>query len=119
MKYTASVAVAMLLACPVYVTPGLRALANPAPADHVPVDPLDPRQPVPDPEQGLTEKYDGKMVRFTGTVQRASQDKRTKKIWYELHHEIVTKGPSQNGQSSVKNKETIIVAVNFLNDEKE
>ena len=52
------------------------------------VDPLDLRQPVPNPEAGLTEKYDGKSVRFTGQLQGSGQDAKTKAAWYNLQVEV-------------------------------
>src|SRR5262245_2752593 len=53
------------------------------------VDPLDLRKPIPDPGAGLTEKYDGKLVRFAGRVKTSGQDVRTKTYWYDLQTEIV------------------------------
>src|SRR5258708_30607675 len=55
----------------------------------VKVDPLDLRKPIPDPGAGLTEKYDGKLVRFTGHVKASGKDARTKTYWYDLQTEIV------------------------------
>jgi hypothetical protein len=52
------------------------------------VDPTDLRQPVADPEKGLTEKYDGKQVRFTGQVQGSGQDAGTRATWYNLQVEL-------------------------------
>jgi len=60
-----------------------------APGKPVVVDPLDLRAPIPDPGAGLTEKYDSKLVRFTGRVKASGQDARTKTYWYDLQHEIV------------------------------
>src|SRR5260370_41358578 len=48
------------------------------------VDPMDLRAPVPDPEKGLTEKYDGKAVVFSGNLHGAGQDASTKQRWYKL-----------------------------------
>jgi hypothetical protein len=53
------------------------------------VDPLDLRMPIPEPGAGLTEKYDGKLVRFAGRVKTSGQDAKTKTYWYDLQVEIV------------------------------
>ena len=50
--------------------------AAPARENPVLVDPLDLRTPIPEPEAGLTEKYDGKLVRYTGQVTASGQDAR-------------------------------------------
>jgi hypothetical protein len=77
------------------------------------VDPLDLRKPVPDPEGALTEKYDGKLVRFTGVVRRVTADPKTRQARYELQHQIV----SGTGKRAVV-KETIVVAVTFAKAER-
>lgn len=79
------------------------------------VDPLDLRKPVPDPGGPLTEKYDGKVVRFTGTVSRATLDKATKQPRFEMQYAILEK-PA--GAKKAKVAETIVVAVSFANSER-
>jgi hypothetical protein len=118
MKRTAFILIALVLGglALVALAPPLGAAPVPAPP-FVVVDPLDLRQPVPDPEQGLTDKYDGKLVRFTAVVSRASVDKKTNKHHFELHYEIVQKAKVK-GKETVVGKETIVVPVAFQNDEK-
>jgi hypothetical protein len=55
-----------------------------AKAKAVVVDPVDLKPPLEDPEAALSEKYDGKPVRFTGVVTNKVRDPKTKAIWYEL-----------------------------------
>lgn len=86
---------------------------------YVLVDPADLRMPVPDPEQGLTEKYDGKVVRFTAVVRRSTLDKKTKKYHYELHYDITHKTPAKGDKRAATTKETIVVPVTFAKEEKE
>jgi hypothetical protein len=80
------------------------------------VDPLDLRKPVPDPEGALTEKYDGKLVRFTGVVRRASTDRKTKQPRYELHYAILGK---KKGARKAEVVETVVVAVTFASGQKD
>jgi hypothetical protein len=100
------------------------AFASPIPAAEsvkaVVVDPGEFRQPIPDPEQGLTGKYDGKTVRFSGVVRRFSIDKRTKQASYEIQYDILQPAKPQPGVKPVAGKkpamvvaETIVVAVTF------
>ena len=88
------------------------------------VDPLDLRPPIPEPRVGLTEKYDGKRVRFTGHVQTSGKDTRTRTYWYELQIEIIhpagvvtaTKGVPASSQRKKKENtvnETVVVRVYF------
>jgi hypothetical protein len=98
-------------------------LAGPAlvaapPDDAVVVDPLDLRKPVPDPEDGLTGKYDGKTVRFTGALARVTADKKTKKPVAELNYDIVDQRPARGKGPRLVSKETVIVAVHFQDDGK-
>ncbi len=101
-----------------FAAPHGRAVAlNPTKA--VVVDPADLRKPVPEPEQGLTEKYDGKLVRFTGTMSRSTFDKKARTWTYELHHVIVHQSQAKNKKPVVLGKETVVVPVHFLKDEKQ
>jgi hypothetical protein len=97
--------------------------AQPAAADGsevVVVDPQDFRPPIPDPEQGLTQKYDHKQVRFTGTVTAMSQAKASKAVHYTLTYEIVHRVPGAKGKpATVVGKDIINVAVTFARPEKQ
>jgi hypothetical protein len=115
MKRGAFLLIALGSACLALAAPQRQAGADPDPG-YVVVDPTDLRQPVADPEQGLTEKYDGKVVRFTGVARRVTQDKKTKKYGYEVHFDIVQAAPRGKKPAAGK-KETIVVPVTFLKDE--
>lgn len=118
MKHVAMIVIALALACPALLGADNRG-APPAPGrDVVVVDPLDLRQPVPDPEQGLTQKYDGRVVAFTGAVHRSSVDKKTKKHSFELVYEIVHQEHAKGKKPRMLGKETIVVPVNFQKDAK-
>jgi hypothetical protein len=90
-------------------------------AKAVVVDPLDLRKPIPDPQAGLTEKYHGKRVRYTGRVTASGQDAKTKTYWYDLQTDIVhpagvvngKKGttPARGAQKTVK--ESVLVRAYF------
>jgi hypothetical protein len=89
------------------------------------VDPTDFRQPVPDPEQGLSDKYDGKTVRFSGVARRFSVDKRTRNVSYEVQYDILQPVPVAPGTKPLPGKkpamrvaETIVVAVSFRTEPK-
>jgi hypothetical protein len=89
------------------------------------VDPGDFRQPIPDPGLGLTDKYDGKTVRFSGMARRFSTDKRTKAVSYEVQYDILQPVPVPPGTRTAPGKkpamkvaETIVVAVSFRTDPK-
>jgi hypothetical protein len=119
MKRSAFVLVALLLTCPALVALVRQAgAAADAAASYVVVDPMDLRQPVPNPEVGLAGKYDGKFVRFTGTP-RATVHKKTKTVSFELRHDIVQKAPGKGNKPKVVVQETIVVPVTFQNDEKQ
>jgi len=84
------------------------------------VDPLDLRTPIPDPEAGLTEKYDGKLVRFTGRVKTSGQDAKSKTYWYDLQTDIVHPAGVVNGKKGTAAKkpqptvkETVVVRAYF------
>src|SRR5262249_32757353 len=96
---------ALALACGALVAPDLRA-QKAAPLPYVAVAPNALRKPVPEPELGLTEKYDAKVVRFTGAMRRWSQDKKAKTFTYELHHDIV-RVTTVKGRKSAVREETI------------
>jgi hypothetical protein len=116
MKRRAFLLVTLVAAGLALGTPGWRAAAD-KPPDYVVVDPTDLRQPVPNPEQGLTQKYDGKVVRFTGVLHRGTVDKKTKTYRYEMRYDIVHKVRAKGTRPTVK-KETIIVPVTFSKAEK-
>jgi hypothetical protein len=81
------------------------------------VDPAELVQPVPDPELGLTDKYDGKVVRFTGMLRSLSVDKKTKAYQAELVFEIVHRAKVK-GKRTVVGTEQVVVAVTFESPEK-
>jgi hypothetical protein len=89
------------------------------PLPYVVVDPNDLRKPIPDPEQGLTEKYDGKVVRFTGVARRWSLDKTAGKVTFELHHDIVKIVKAKGKKPAAVREETIVVPVTFQGDERQ
>jgi hypothetical protein len=79
------------------------------------VDPADLRAPVPDPEKELTEKYDGKVVVFSGNLHSAGRDASTNQPWYKLAV------PTMQEQSSPKAKpktQTVIVKIFFAGNER-
>jgi hypothetical protein len=94
--------------------PGLPAADEAKPAPVV-VDPLDFRQPIPDPELGLTDKYDGKVVIFSGVVSRSTVDKKASKHHAELHFHIVKRFKAKGKEMTETEK--IAVSVTFLNEE--
>jgi hypothetical protein len=81
------------------------------------VDPAELVQPVPDPELGLTDKYDGKVVRFTGMLRSLSVDKKTKANQAELVFEIVHRAKVK-GKRTVVGTDQVVVAVTFESPEK-
>jgi hypothetical protein len=90
------------------------------------VDPMDLRQPVPDPEKELTEKYDGQTVRFSGRLHNWGQYPRQKNYWYELQVQITDPKLAQAAQKDPKarkaleaKKEIVNVKVFFKEDEKQ
>jgi hypothetical protein len=89
------------------------------------VDPMEFRQPVPDPWLGLTHKYDGKRVRFSGVARRFSVDKRTRNVAYEVQYDILQPVPTTPSAKTppgrkpvLKVAETIVVAVSFRSEPK-
>src|SRR5262249_510840 len=77
------------------------------------VDPGDLKPPLENPEAELTDKYDGKKVRFTGHFQAAGQDTMTKKTWHDLTAEVAL----GNGPKAAKAK--VVVRVYFHGGEKQ
>jgi hypothetical protein len=124
MKREAILLAALASACLALAAPGLPAAdvpgpvpITPDPATPVPVvvDPLDFRQPIPDPEQGLFEKYDGKPVIFSGVVARSTIDKKAAQHRAELHFHIVKRVKVMGKETTETEK--IAVAVTFRNVE--
>jgi hypothetical protein len=77
------------------------------------VDPLDLRQPLADSEAALKEKYEGKIVQFTGLLVGHGPDAKQKKYWYTVQAAVPAgevKGKAQ--------KELISVRVSFHVDQK-
>jgi hypothetical protein len=118
MKRSAFLLTALGLTSLGLLAPDQPARAAPQPATYVVVDPTDLRKPVPDPEQGLTQKYDGQVVRFTGQLQRVTLNRKSKKYSYEMHYVIVHR-LRVKGKAPRVTKETIVVPVTFLKDEKQ
>jgi hypothetical protein len=118
MKRRAFLLIALLVAGAALVAADPQAGAAPRPTDYVLVDPLDLRQPVPDQGE-LSRKYDGQVVRFTGVVSRSSLDNKTKRSSAEMRYDIVHKVTGKDKKSVVVGKESIVVAVYFLNNEKQ
>ena len=79
------------------------------------VDPMDLRTPVPDPELGLTEKYDGKTVVFTGDFQSGGQDASTKVRWYTLAVPVIQERSSPTAKAKMQ---TVVVKVYFAGSER-
>jgi hypothetical protein len=119
MKRRAFLLIALSLAGLALVALGRQSGAADPPPTAVVVDPGEFVQPVPDPLQGLAGKYDGKVVRYTGEVRKASLDKRTKKHSYEVHFDIVHRVPGKGKKLVVVGKDTVVVTVHFRGEEKE
>src|SRR5207244_6713699 len=84
----------------------LTGAADPVNEKPVVVDPMDLRTPIPDPEKGLTEKYDGKAVVFSGNLQGAGQDPTTKQRWYKLAVQAIEE---QNSPTAKPKMQTVTV----------
>jgi hypothetical protein len=117
MKHIPLLLVALSLAWLGFAAPDLCAADTAKTAPPVVVDPVDLVQPVPDPELGLTNKYDGKVVRFTGVLRSLTVDKKTKEYQAELVFEIVHRAKVK-GKVTVVGKDEVVVAVTFQNPEK-
>src|SRR5260370_32235199 len=101
--------VIFILAAFVLVSPaGLAAAADQVKEKPVVVDPMDLRAPVPDPEKGLTEKYDGKAVVFSGNLHVAGQDASTKQRWYKLTVQAIQE---QSSPTAKPKMQAVIVKV--------
>lgn len=105
-----------LLAALVLASPAFLAVAaDPVKGKPVVVDPMDLRTPVPDPEKELTEKYDGKIVMFSGDSHGTGQDASTKQRWYKLAVQAI----QEQGSPAAKPKmQTVIVKVYFAANER-
>jgi hypothetical protein len=117
MKHTLLLVVALALAGFSFAAPDVLAADTAKPAPPVVVDAADLVPPVPDPELGLTDKYDGKVVRFTGALRSLSVDKKTKEYQAEMVFEIVHRAKVK-GKVTVVGKDEVVVAVTFQNPEK-
>jgi hypothetical protein len=115
MKRALFVLSALLLVCP--LAAGDDAKKEAAAAKAVVVDPMDLRKPVPDPQAGLTEKYDGKLVRFTGLLQ--SWGKENQQNWYELKVEVPKPSTVVNRKKETKPRGTDVVVVRVYFQAKE
>jgi len=78
------------------------------------VDPMDLRQPVPNPERELTEKYDGKQVRYTGQLHAVVQDKKTKAYSYELQTPVRSAKQQDKAKKDPKAKPDVVTVTVFL-----
>jgi hypothetical protein len=115
MKYIVLMtAVALALLCPALLAADKQAASNDTQKQVVVVDPMDLVPPVPDPELGLFQKYDGQVVVFTGAEHKSSVDKKTKKHSVELVYEIVHQVNVKGKKPVVTGKDTVVVTVNFL-----
>jgi hypothetical protein len=103
---------ALLLACPALGAADQN--SSPGTKDNpVVVDPLDLRQPVPDPEAELTQKYDAKTVRFTGVL-RSWGTEASKQKWYDFQTDVPQVGNTARGTKQAKAKtDRVIVRVYF------
>jgi hypothetical protein len=79
------------------------------------VDPGDLRTPVPDPEKELTEKYDGKMVIFSGNVHSTGREGSTNEPWYKL---AVQTTQEQTSPKAKPKTQTVIVKIFFAGHER-
>jgi hypothetical protein len=87
------------------------------------VDPIDLRQPVPDPEKELSQKYDGQLVRFTGRVRNWGQDSMTKTYWYNLETAVPTVSAKAKKDANAQRRtndrqEQVVVKVLFQQDDR-
>ena len=91
--------------------------ATPADTSVVVVDPMDLRQPVPNPERELTEKYDGHQVRFTGRLQAVVTDKKTKTNSYQLQKAVKSAATKTKANAKAK-PDVVTVTVHLQKDDK-
>lgn len=80
------------------------------------VEPLDLRQPVPDPQAELYQKYDGKTVRFTGVLH--SWGTAAKIRWFEFQTEVPQAAPTPGNKGAKAKTERVAVRVYFQQDDK-
>jgi hypothetical protein len=80
------------------------------------VDPMDLRQPVPNPERELSEKYDGKQVRFTGRLHGMNTDKKTKATSYQLQKDVKSAATDAKakGKKDAKAKADVVTVTVYL-----
>jgi hypothetical protein len=105
----------LLLACPALFADSKSGFKDTADKTIV-VDPLDLRQPVPDPERELTQKYDGKTVRFTGVLQSFGTENDKKTHWYDLA--VDTAKRKDKATAKKETGQVVVVRVYFRTDEK-
>jgi hypothetical protein len=119
MNYKVMLAITLAVTCLALAAPASRSAdtAEPTPPPVVIVDPGDLRQPVPDPEQGLTTKYDGQLVRFTGVVRRSAIDQKRDEHSADLEFDIVQRLKIK-GKDTVVGTDKIVVMVTFKKVEK-
>jgi hypothetical protein len=79
------------------------------------VDPADLRTPVPDPEKELTEKYDSKLVLFSGNLHSAGRDAGTNQPWYKL---AVQAMQEQTDPKAKPKTQTVVVKIFFAGNER-
>jgi hypothetical protein len=103
---------AVVLATPIACGAGAAEPSKPKP---VVVDPMDLRAPVPDPEKGLTEKYDGKEVVFAGNLHSVGRDAGTKQTWYKLAVQAIQE---QSKPRAKPKMQTVTVTVYFAAQER-
>jgi len=117
MKQITLLVMTLVLLSPVAVAQRKKPAPNTEPP-YVVVDPLDLRQPVPDPEAGLTQKYDGKVLRYTGLPIRWGEEPGSPR-WYDLQTEITPPpSPEAKGKKSQNAPpETVTVRVSFQGQE--
>jgi hypothetical protein len=100
MKYALLVLSALLLVSPFV---GARDKTA-APAEKVVgVDPADLKPPLEDAIPGLINKYEGKLVRFTGVLHNHGRDAQTKRAFIDLVTEVTV----GNGPKAAKEKITV------------
>jgi hypothetical protein len=92
----------------------LAGAAEPAKNKPIVVDPMDLRAPVPDPEKELFEKYDGKLVVFTGNLQSAGRDATSNQRWYTLAVPVI----QEQKRGSKPRMQTVAVKVYFASNER-
>jgi hypothetical protein len=123
MKRCAFVGIALAVAGLALTAGGRLAAAGPqAPTVVAPtvvvVDPNEFRQPVPDPQGGLTQKYHGRLVRFNGVLTGFSQNKKTKQTTYTVSYDFLQTA-RQGKTVKVVAKQTLNVTVIFQQDPKQ